>query len=53
MTVDDNLVLVSVFSDEIVGPADQKDENGWPDQAWNSESKLDRREKSANNVFVL
>ena len=53
MIVDDNFVLVSIFSDEIVGATDQEDENGGADQTWNSEGKLDRRKKSADNVLVL
>jgi len=53
VVVDDNLVLVSVFSDEVVGATDQEDENGGADQTWNSEGELDRGKKTADNVLVL
>ena len=51
--LDGDLVLVSVFSDEVVGATDQEYENGGGDQAWNTESKLNRRKKSTDNVLIL
>jgi hypothetical protein len=45
--------FVSVFPDEVVGARDENQKDGGADQTRDAKSKLDRRKKSADEVFVL
>ncbi len=45
--------FVSVFPDEVIGTRDENQKDGGADQTRDAKSKLDRRKKSTDEVFVL